>query len=1040
MPKFQAIQVAYEILGDSDQRTKYDADRRRNGYGAGGSRPPPPPRGGQTQTNYGRSPYEAYSNFPPPRMRTQAGGPPRERPQSYAPPTSARAPPPPPPPPPPGYPSYGRGPPPKVPPRQQPQPQPQPAYAQDDTDARRNVFTAWEQMRHNKANQEQTWSDDDGLRKARAAADASKAGQHKPGLGRSFTTRVPNNRKSGFNPSERLSSDWEPAARSSSAYQSSPRTSRPVAPDPPPPTAHGETPKARPDPLGQFRSKLNADDVPYAEGTRVRTPYGGEGIGQKTYFNAEDLSRSSSMRDVPDLARKAGSKNSPRANAARHRSASPIRHNSQDHSSRRASVQPGQRKTAFDIGYDSSSADEPNSPSSDTSTKQMSGAPNANSTKPRRTAKPGKFWQERTDSPIKETQPNGAQTDGANDNTALPKYDNPFLSPTLAERFLDDPLIPSNVKQQLRDMGMGQHASDEHVGLVPVPGVQRRFDDTATKKFPSSFLDFLTDKIPPLMAGVKPTEQNAGQTERKRRQSAIFPQYSLAPEQLAHQYREHRFSFSNVEDGATGGQKRSSSADNIDTNFNPQAWNFQGSTFSPPPVVPPGRRRSPPRRKNSRPAARAGNSTGNPIDLTQDGLSRDNPVNTSNGFKVPPPPPFPPNKPGLQEPGSAGLPPHSAGSSQSGGVPITEHPNTGFNGHEWLKKPTLFFATPGEPVRPPSPGKTASGTTRKTKAPRPRKQSRGENALGAQTTQASDAEAEGSEVPMHKTKSAPPAFEGDAMDIDPEPSLSANLSPASQKASREPRLVNVQPNRPEWRDDTTPPGVAVPNPLGTVPSAVPNASIPPPPPGPPPPASNTHKKRDVTLNFDSFRSAAPFAPGTNGGLSGLKTDLAGTLPFESQSAASLAQEQSRQLELPLPPKAPSTPMQHRIPQSVWREYMSQMSFYMGAYFQFEEKMLQHFHTRHLNARKFGTGGTPDSAGGGVEDADGPMKLLEALADGTGVGYASYLRGLQEDVRVQKHWDVAKDRHRDAIEGLLDFKKRIALGIVKITPQGFGVGA
>jgi hypothetical protein len=118
--------------------------------------------------------------------------------------------------------------------------------------------------------------------------------------------------------------------------------------------------------------------------------------------------------------------------------------------------------------------------------------------------------------------------------------------------------------------------------------------------------------------------------------------------------------------------------------------------------------------------------------------------------------------------------------------------------------------------------------------------------------------------------------------------------------------------------------------------------------------------------------------------------------------------------------------------------MSQMTFYMGAYYQFEEKMLQHFNTRHLNARKFGTGGTTHSAGG-MEDADGPMKLLEALADGTGEGYASYLRGLQEDMRVQKHWEVAKERHRDAIEMLLDFKKRIALGIVKITPQGFGVG-
>jgi hypothetical protein len=112
--------------------------------------------------------------------------------------------------------------------------------------------------------------------------------------------------------------------------------------------------------------------------------------------------------------------------------------------------------------------------------------------------------------------------------------------------------------------------------------------------------------------------------------------------------------------------------------------------------------------------------------------------------------------------------------------------------------------------------------------------------------------------------------------------------------------------------------------------------------------------------------------------------------------------------------------------------MSAMAFYMGAWYAFDEKMLQHFTTRHLNARKFGTG----SATEGVLAGQSAMNLLEALGDASnGDGFAAYLRGMHEDVRVQKHWDVARERHRDAIEALLDFKKKIAAGEVKIMPLG-----
>ena len=62
-----------------------------------------------------------------------------------------------------------------------------------------------------------------------------------------------------------------------------------------------------------------------------------------------------------------------------------------------------------------------------------------------------------------------------------------------------------------------------------------------------------------------------------------------------------------------------------------------------------------------------------------------------------------------------------------------------------------------------------------------------------------------------------------------------------------------------------------------------------------------------------------------------------------------------------------------------------------------------------------------------------MAYLEALSDDANGGYAAYLRGLNEDVRVMRGWDVARERNRDAVEGLLDFKKRVSNGEVRIVP-------
>ncbi|KIW00974.1 uncharacterized protein PV09_07496 [Verruconis gallopava] len=941
VPKFQAIQAAHEILSDPDARAKYDADRRKlNAYAS--TRPNVPPRT-SGQTNFNRSPYEAFSNFPPPRMRTQPK-PTRERPQSFTTHSSTQ-----PPPRQSAFPNFAspHNPGPRVPPRQ--------TYAKDDADARRS---AWEHIKHTSRHpQEQTWSDDDGLRKARAARDAATAHQSKPGLGRSSTVKGGQPRKTGFDPNARLSGDWEPQARSTSSYKAGYRTTPPRAPSPPPATAHAEKEKLRTEPLGSFRTKLNPDEVPFSEGARVRTPYASEGIGEKTYFNTGNLSRSSSMRDAPELAKQAARKGpSPRANAARHRSASPVSRNNVNSksspmsSSRRASAAPGSRRgTTFNLDYSSSSSSEVSEddedPDSDASVKQMSGSGAGATFKGRKTAQPSSFWRERTDSPLK-GHPNG-----------------PFS----------------------------------------------RNGDPGSK----------TSGIPPI------------------------------------------FSFSNIENGGNAQDHRRRSADNISTNFNASEWEgtFKGSNAFAPPPPPPRptsgrgattrRRASPTRRGSSKPAqARPGASSDNPIDLTstQPGTQA-NPIDLEADAMPFPPPRFSMHFGATQD--SSGIPPRSAGSSSQGGVSLGEQQQSGtggpgtFRSEDWLRKPTFFFQPPTEAPRPPSPGKANTTTAKKTKATRPRKQSKGENHLRPPTHElSSDVEGEESEATGGKTSRGSGSPDGDAMEIDSDLASGAGTS-TSPRTEREPRIVPVAPQRPEWREPAgaqpgVKPGVIPGMNTSAVPSAVPNAAVPgqahpPPPPPPPQPAmSNTKQKRDSSLNFDSFHRAAPFAPTTSGnGLSSLKTDLSGTLPFESQPSPVHPGKPTlpRQLELPRVPKAPMPPSGSRISQTQWREYMSAMAFYMGAWYQFEDKILAHFNARHRNAAKFGTGILLTEGGvGGAADA---MRLLEAGGEGSEEGYASYLRGMEEDIKVSKHWDVAKEKHRFAIETLLDFKKKIYLGQAQI---------
>jgi curved DNA-binding protein CbpA len=245
--KFQQIQAAHEILCDPVQRQKYDNERRkfRNippippyNPTPPRARPPPPPRNAYTST-----PSGSYYRAPPPRP-----APPQPSPQR--------------PPPPQHHSTYATGATGatgadrftsknfRAPPTAQ-RPGAKPAEAAQE---KANIFTAWQKMKPNKAEEARQ-------------AQTPKNPNGTP-FGRSNTTRVPSSKK-GFDPG--MPGQDEGQARS--AYRSN---------------------YERPNPSPNL-----SEDVPFSEGNRVRTPYHNAAAGERTSMFGKGVDRSASVRNSP---------------------------------------------------------------------------------------------------------------------------------------------------------------------------------------------------------------------------------------------------------------------------------------------------------------------------------------------------------------------------------------------------------------------------------------------------------------------------------------------------------------------------------------------------------------------------------------------------------------------------------------------------------------------------------------------------------------------------------------------------------------------
>lgn len=346
-----------------------------------------------------------------------------------------------------------------------------------------------------------------------------------------------------------------------------------------------------------------------------------------------------------------------------------------------------------------------------------------------------------------------------------------------------------------------------------------------------------------------------------------------------------------------------------------------------------------------------------------------------------------------------------------------------FDPEEWqrtFKEPSLFVPDPTQLGS--STSRPASSTGRKQNRPRASSKSNEELKSNQAFNQSSN-------IPSSLNGSKD---DGDAMEIDSNPSPLNDDARSSEH--RNVRNVTMPTNRPDWQNPfesgskANPTTIPLPR-QGSFPSAVPGAMPPPPPPppGPPPMASpispgTTNKQNPQTSTPDEVPPALNLSDlGLNlesripSGVADLR-DLSSALPFDSKASdRHPSAPPSGPLNIPRPPISPPTPAARRLAQPEWKQYIAHMSVYMGEWYIWDGRIMQHFQTRHNEAAKFGTG--PPSTQG--------TALLEARGDVKDGGIERWLSELEQDRRVRDFWSAACNKHQKTIREFTAIKQRVA---------------
>ncbi|KAI9811505.1 MAG: hypothetical protein M1832_000880 [Thelocarpon impressellum] len=961
--KFQDIKSAQEILTDPVQRAKYDAERARLGH-AYGYAPPRP-------AVPGRNPYTATSNYPPPPSRTQ----PRPAYASTASTGASR------------YSNF-----------------PKPAAngaAPEDVHARANAFRAFENM--NKASHQPSSRPASAAYRtppkppyrepppaAAASARAARSGWESfgnegagppPGVHRAQSTRT--SKKAGFAPA--TPGGDEPAAPGASYFNAARASSaaRPAAPRaqttrfPPGQTVPPPTPQRapKPDTLGQFKAQ-NADalDPHSPQSPRVRTPYSTKG-GEKTYFSSGALGRSASTREPP-----------PRKSSGRHRSASPPRSRPYDqHPKPGYSTRPGspekspRQRTMSDAGL-----------SPQQQQQHASGRPHSQQapSRSRRNSSSSDDHTAHVDRPTRDGRDRGRRKAQPR---VYPAYERGFQQPSA-----EDEGAPASVHHSYR---VHRHSPPEPSGpsnLFPdgQPRARSRQEehgrssptyDTSglTSRFSTCHIQSPSTQAQPSGQAV-PQPQSHPDAAPPPRAPGLW--FEWRPEKRkADGSPPSSFTFA-VDDETfartrpVSHESKSRSAESINTRFSPASWDGQFTSngadyFQAPPTT------------ENRARARGRVS---PVKSGPDRRAREaygsqehgaNGVNGMNGAPTAPPAP-PPKEP---------IPPAAPVQTQF----VPEYWAEKFKQHSW------------EPPPPASPSRSASLHPKRSeprlKGSRPQGLSKGTSKRPTVPRPAAVSTSDDDDSPLEmahkgrpnrpgrsKASRASSGSSSSAMDID------ASTPPGHPVAGTAARPIE----RPA-DDGQTPRAETTSGPSHLRPAV------------PPRPRAASERRppsgEGLRVDLHGLKEVEPLASTARRGLDGLD-ELSSTLPFESRAAGTLGGRglEPRPLMLPRVPKAPPPPA--TVTQAGWEEYLAASKAYMVEWTAFNERMLGHFNDRQREARGGLTAG-----------------WMGAVGEGERGGFGRYMQGVEEDFRVREHWDVAWERHREAMRAFGKTREAVLRG-------------
>lgn len=176
----------------------------------------------------------------------------------------------------------------------------------------------------------------------------------------------------------------------------------------------------------------------------------------------------------------------------------------------------------------------------------------------------------------------------------------------------------------------------------------------------------------------------------------------------------------------------------------------------------------------------------------------------------------------------------------------------------------------------------------------------------------------------------------------------------------------------------------------------------------PPPATGLDNMQDISQDLPNAQSDPKSPNGTGASAEPLNnmSDMASNLP--NGNAHPHFHEhlsyRTQNPDLPSPPKAPLLP--NPLNAQTWGAYLTKFSAYMNAWNTFNGQMISHFQDSALRSEDRMKG----PSGGMVEGWLGAVGKANDLGD-----WNNYCEGMRHDDRVRTAWNVACERHGEAVE-------------------------